>query len=100
MILTGGMIDAEEAHRIGLVNAVLPPEELMSGALALAKKILRNGPIAVRYALEAVNRGATAGLAEGLAMEQQLFGLINATVDVKEGLSAFLEKRKAEFRGE
>jgi enoyl-CoA hydratase len=100
MILTGGMIDATEAHRIGLVNAVLPAEDLMSGVETLARKILGNGPISVRYALEAVSRGATAGLAEGLAMEQHLFGLVNATADVKEGLQAFLEKRKAEFRGE
>jgi enoyl-CoA hydratase len=100
MILTGAMIDAEEAHRIGLVNRVFPPEELMAGATDLARKMIVNGPIAVRYALDAVNRGAYAGLADGLAMEQILFGLISATADVKEGLNAFLEKRKAQFRGE
>ncbi|MHC4472352.1 MAG: enoyl-CoA hydratase/isomerase family protein [Planctomycetota bacterium] len=100
MILTGSMIDAAEAHRIGLVNRVYPPEELLPGAKDLAARILENGPVAVRYALEAVNRGAGAGLGEGLAVEQILFGLISATADVKEGLNAFLEKRKAQFRGD
>jgi enoyl-CoA hydratase len=99
MILTGEMVDAEEAYRIGLVNRVKPQKELMAAAKEMALRIMRNGPIAVRYALESVNRGLAAGLAEGLAIEQTLFGLISATADVKEGLTAFLEKRKAEFRG-
>lgn len=100
MILSGQMIGAEEAYRIGLVNRVFPPEELMGAARELAAKIAKNGPIAVRYALECVNRGIAAGAEEGMAVEQIFFGLVSATADMKEGLKAFLEKRKAEFRGE
>jgi enoyl-CoA hydratase len=100
LILTGQMVDAEEAFRIGLVNRVYPPDELMGAALELAGKIAKNGPVAVRYALEAVNRGIAAGFEEGMAIEQIFFGLVSATADMKEGTTAFLEKRKAEFRGE
>ena len=99
LVTTGAMIDADEALRIGLVNRVCKPEELMEKCTKLAGKIMRNGPIAVRYALEAVNRGMLAGREEGLRIEEDLFGIVNATEDVKEGLGAFLEKRKAEFRG-
>jgi enoyl-CoA hydratase len=99
MVATGAMVDAEEAHRIGLVNKVCEPDELLDECRKLAGKIMRNGPIAVRYALEAVNRGMLAGRDEGLRIEEDLFGVVNATDDVKEGLGAFLEKRKPEFRG-
>jgi enoyl-CoA hydratase len=99
MVATGEMIDAAEAHRIGLINRVCEPGELMAECLSLAQKIKRNGPLAVRYATEAVNRGLRAGTAEGMKIEEDLFGLVNATDDVKEGLSAFLEKRNAEFKG-
>jgi len=99
MVTTGRMIDAAEAHRVGLVNRVCEPEELMGACVKLAGKIAANGPIAVRYAMEAVNRGLTAGRREGMRFEEHLFGVVNATEDVKEGLTAFLEKRKAEFKG-
>lgn len=99
MILTGRRVDAEEACRIGLVNQVFPPEELAGAARNLAGRIAANAPLAVRYALESVNRGVAAGFEEGMAMEQILFGLVSATADMKEGLTAFLEKRKADFRG-
>ena len=99
MVTTGGMVDAAEAHRIGLVNRVFEPDELMDACGKLAKKIARNGPVAVRYAMEAVNRGLQAGRVEGMRVEEDLFGVVNATEDVKEGLTAFLEKRKAEFKG-
>jgi len=99
MVATGGMIDAAEAHRIGLVNRVCEPEELMPACTKLAGKIRRNGPLAVRYAVEAVNRGMQAGRVEGMRIEEDLFGVVNATEDVKEGLTAFLEKRKPAFTG-
>jgi enoyl-CoA hydratase len=99
MIATGKMIDAAEAHRIGLVNHVYPAGDLMAEAGKLAGKIAGNGPIAVRYAVEAATRGMATGIREGLELEETLFGLVNATADVKEGLTAFLEKRKAEFKG-
>lgn len=99
MILTGQMIDAAEAHRIGLVNQVHPADELMDAARGLAAKIRKNGPLAVRFALEAVNRGGSLELDEGLAIEEMLFGLVSSTADMKEGTKAFLEKRKAEFQG-
>jgi enoyl-CoA hydratase len=100
MILTGQMVDAEEAFRIGLVNRVFPAGELMGAARELAGRIAKNGPVAVGYALESVNRGIAAGFEEGMAVEQILFGLVSATADMKEGLTAFLEKRKADFKGE
>jgi enoyl-CoA hydratase len=100
MIASGAMIGAEEAYRVGLVNKVCAPEELMDACLKLAGKILRNGPLAVSLAIDAVVRGGAVGLSEGLAIEEIMFGLVNATADVKEGLGAFLEKRKAEFKGE
>jgi enoyl-CoA hydratase len=100
MIVSGQMIGADDAFRMGLVNRVCAPEELMGECEKLAGKILKNGPLSVSYALDAVLRGGAAGLNEGLAIEEILFGLVNATADVKEGLTAFLEKRKADFKGE
>jgi len=100
MVATGQMIGAEDAFRMGLVNKVCAPEELMGECRKLAGKIMRNGPIAVSYAIDAMVRGASPGLNEGLAIEEILFGLVSSTSDVKEGLNAFLEKRKAEFKGE
>ncbi len=100
MILTGGKIDADEALRIGLVNRVLPQEELLGAATKTAQKILRNGPIAVQMAKEAVRRGTQMPLADGASLEADLFGMISSTEDMKEGMKAFLEKRKPEFRGE
>jgi enoyl-CoA hydratase len=99
MILTGEMIDAAEAHRIGLVNQVVPSEELMARTEALAGTILSRGPLAVRCALDAVRCGLEMSLGEGLAYEAALFSLLCASEDMKEGTKAFLEKRKAGFRG-
>jgi enoyl-CoA hydratase len=99
LILTGGMIGAEEAHRIGLVNEVVPAEQLIARAEAILNEITANGPVAVRYALEATNRGMDTSQGEGLALEASYFGLCAGTEDKKEGTSAFLEKRKAQFQG-
>lgn len=99
LILTGEMIDAEEAHRIGLVNRVVEPDELRGAAEALLRTIMANGPIAVRLALEAVDRAADTGTDDALVLESNLFGLLAATDDMREGMSAFLEKRRADFHG-
>jgi len=99
LILTGEMIDAQEAHRIGLVNRVVPGESLLEEARALVGAILRNGPAALGFAIESVVRGAEVDLDDGLAFESHLFGLLAATEDMREGMTAFLEKRRAEFRG-
>jgi enoyl-CoA hydratase len=99
LILTGGMISAQEAYRIGLVNEVVPPAELITRAEAILKQIFSNAPLAVKYSLEAVNNGLETTLAEGLSLEASLFGLCAGTEDKKEGTSAFLEKRKPQFHG-
>ena len=99
-ILTGEMIPAEEAYRIGLVNGVCEPGELLTHVEGIARKILTRGPVALGYALEAVYRGGDSSLDEGLALEAELFGLVSATRDMKEGTRAFLEKRSPEFTGE
>jgi enoyl-CoA hydratase len=99
LALTGEMITAQEAHRIGLVNEVTAPAELISRAEAIAQKIAANAPLAVQYAMEAVNKGIEMTLAEGLHLEATLFGVCCATEDKKEGTAAFLEKRPAQFKG-
>jgi enoyl-CoA hydratase len=99
LCLTGEMITAEEARRIGLVNRIYEPAELLPAAEALAKKIIANAPVAVKYAMEAIERGIEMPLEEGLFLEASLFGLSCATEDMREGTKAFLEKRKAEFNG-
>ena len=99
LILTGAMIDATEAHRIGLVNRVSPSGELLAAAEFLMREILANGPLATRYAMLAVERGLDGGLEEGLVLETSLFGLLCATEDMKEGMNAFLEKRAPRFGG-
>lgn len=99
ILLTGEMITAQEAHRVGLVNEVTAPAELIPRAEAIAAKIIANAPLAVQYTLEAVNRGMEMPLAEGLYLETALFGVACATEDKKEGTAAFLEKRPAVFKG-
>jgi enoyl-CoA hydratase len=92
-------LTASQAERIGLVNRVVPPGEARQGALEIAARIRANGPVAVRYAMEAVRRGLEMPLAEGQLLEATLFGLCAATSDMKEGMAAFLEKRPARFTG-
>jgi enoyl-CoA hydratase len=99
MILTGDFIDAQEAYRIGLVNEVVPAEDLMDKAMELAKKIASRPPLAVRYAKEAVNRSQEGDTASGFALESYLHALTCTTEDKKEGVAAFLEKRKGKFKG-
>jgi enoyl-CoA hydratase/carnithine racemase len=99
LILSGGMISAQEAYRIGLVNEVVAPADLISRAEAILEEIAANAPIAVRYALEATNKGMDTSQSEGLALEASYFGLCAATDDKKEGTSAFLEKRAPQFHG-
>ena len=99
MVLAGEMITAQEAHRIGLVNEVTAAAELIPRAEAIAAKIIANAPLAVQYAMEAVNKGMEMTLAEGLYLEATLFGVCCATEDKKEGTAAFLEKRAAGFKG-
>jgi len=99
LILTGETIDAREAHRIGLVNKVVPSAELLAEAEKLLRGILAMGPLAVRLALEAVDQGLEMSLDEGLLLEANHFGLLAATRDMKEGLGAFLEKRTPKFEG-
>lgn len=99
LILTGEMIDAQEAHRIGLVNHVYPQAELMTAAEQLARKISANGPLAVALAIEAVDNGYHSTTEDALRLEANLFGLLASTEDMREGMSAFLEKRKANFKG-
>jgi enoyl-CoA hydratase len=99
LCLSGEMISAEEALRIGLVNHIYEPAELLPAAEALAKKIIANAPVAVKYTMEAIERGTEMPLEEGLFLEATLFGLSCATEDMREGTKAFLEKRKAEFKG-
>jgi enoyl-CoA hydratase len=99
LCLTGEMITAEEAQRIGLVNHIYEPAELLPAAEALAKKIIANAPLAVKYTMEAIERGVEMPQEEGLFLEATLFGLSCATEDMREGTKAFLEKRKADFKG-
>ncbi|HLI61749.1 MAG TPA: enoyl-CoA hydratase-related protein [Terriglobales bacterium] len=99
LVLTGEMITAQEAHRIGLVNEVVPAAELIPRAEAIAAKIIANAPLAVQYAMEAVNHGLDLPLADGLFLEATLFGVCCATEDKNEGTKAFLEKRPAQFKG-
>ncbi|HXX14097.1 MAG TPA: enoyl-CoA hydratase-related protein [Candidatus Eremiobacteraceae bacterium] len=99
LCLTGEMISAEEAQRIGLVNRVYEPAELLPAAEAIAKKIVERAPLAVKYCMEAIERGVEMPLQEGLFLEATLFGLCCATEDMREGTKAFLEKRAPQFRG-
>ena len=99
LILSGGMISAQEAYRIGLVNEVVPSAELIGRAEAILNQIGANAPQSIKFALEAVNKGLETSLAEGLLIEASLFGILAATEDKKEGTSAFLAKRAPRFQG-
>jgi enoyl-CoA hydratase len=99
MLLTGEMVDAQEALRIGLVNRVVPKDKLLAETDALLRKMLANGPVSLRFTLEAVNDGLEMPLDEAQRAEATLFGLICSTGDMKEGTKAFLEKRPAKFQG-
>jgi enoyl-CoA hydratase len=99
LLLTGEPISAAEAHRIGLVNRVVPAENLMAESKALASSLASKAPIAVRYILDAVNLGAGQPLREAQVFEATLFGLVASTDDMREGTAAFLQKRKPEFKG-
>jgi enoyl-CoA hydratase len=99
LILSGEMISAHEAYRIGLVNEIVPAADLVTRAETILKKIASNAPIAVKFALEAVNKGLETSQGEGLLLEASYFGLCAATEDKKEGTTAFLEKRAPQFQG-
>lgn len=99
LLLSGNMIDAREAYRIGLVNRVVPGAQLLDEADTLVRGILAHGPLAVRLVLEAVIRGRDLPLEQGLLLEANHFGLLAATADMREGLAAFLEKRPPAFTG-
>ena len=99
LILTAEMIDAREAYRIGLVNAVVPPPDLLRVAGEMLRKILANGPIAVAMSIDAVVRGVELPLEDALLLEADQFGLLASTDDMREGMRAFLEKRAPRFSG-
>ena len=99
MILTGSMIDANTAAQYGLVNAVYPVEGLMDVARSMAKEMMANGPMALAHAIEVVAKGADLAMDDALALESRHFGILGRTADMREGTSAFLEKRPAAFKG-
>ena len=99
LLLTGDLVFAPEAYRIGLVNRVVPAAELMAEVRALAAALASKAPIAARYIIDAVNKGLQMPFAEAQVFEATLFGLVSTTEDMREGTKAFLEKRKAEFKG-
>ena len=98
LIYTADIIDAAEAYRIGLVNHVYEPEALMEEAMKMAEKIASKAPIAVKNSKEAINRGIQTDMDSAVAIEAYLFGLCFASEDQKEGMTAFFEKRKANFQ--
>ena len=99
LILTGDLIDAHEAYRIGLVNEVVPTTDLMSRCEAILKRICANAPLAIRYSIDAVNEGVDVDLSSGLKLEAKYFSLAAGTEDKKEGTSAFVQKRAPQFQG-
>jgi len=100
LTLTGAMLDAENAERIGLISAVYPREELLDKAKEFMRRITKNGPLAVQMALESIYLAQDSASASVLSYESTLFGLLASTGDMQEGMTAFLEKRKADFKGE
>lgn len=100
LTFTGANIDAAEAYRIGLVNHVYPAVELMDQARKLAKKIMKNAPLAVGFSKTAIGQGLQGGIDSGLKIESEFFGLCASTEDMKEGTQAFAEKRKPQFKGQ
>lgn len=100
LILTGRHIDAREAYRIGLVNRVVPAGELTSEADGLLRTIIANAPVALRHALVAVDQGLDVAQEQGMVLESTLFGILFGTDDLREGMAAFLDKRKPEFKGD
>ena len=99
LILSGGVISAQESYRMGLVNEIVPATDLITRAEAILSEIASNAPVAVKYAIEATNKGMDTSQSEGLLLEASYFGLCAATEDKKEGTAAFLEKRAPQFRG-
>ncbi len=98
MILTGDMITAKEAHRIGLVDKIVPPADVLKQAKGLAKRMTSKGKLAIAAALNAMNRGLETTLEEGLKIESEMFGKVCETEDKKEGIAAFVEKRQPKFK--
>jgi enoyl-CoA hydratase len=98
-VLTGEMVGAAEAHRVGVVNKVFPAAELAAGTRAMLDKILAKSPVAVALAMETIRRGLNMSQQEGEVIETDMFGLASTTEDMREGMSAFLEKRKPQFPG-
>ncbi len=99
LLLTGDMIDAAEAYRLGLVDQVTTPDELITTVRAMLATMLANAPLAIAGCIEAVNRGQDVPLEEGCTIESDFFGLLSSTADMKEGMRAFLEKRPPQFTG-
>ena len=99
MILTGEMIEAQEAYRIGLVNKIVPHRELITVAMDMAKEMASKGPIALRYAKEAIYKGMDVTLEQGLRLEADLYLLLHTTRDRTEGINAFRKKRTPKFEG-
>jgi enoyl-CoA hydratase len=99
MVLTGQIIDGREARRIGLVNILLPPQELMTTAMDMARKMASQAPLSLRYAKEAISKGMEMNINQGLRLEADLYFLLHTTSDRREGIEAFRGKRKPEFEG-